>query len=304
MASFFAWLPQVFIEHQRRNSPRVASRKTATRYAGFRAHLDGADAEAAERVDRVAGHDRESGTCLVGDEQFCQGIVLTRSVTLRYSTVIRGPAGPDGHRDRLLRGGLRRQRVRLRHAPRVQGCRPCGAAAGIPVPGGARRRLHLPGQPGPEETVRLGTEKGMLKALGHGGCHHLGRSGPGGHVRGPGDPSAGDADRGRVPGRLRRAARRPAGAVGPATLSTAPMAGGCGGRAGCPVQRQSCRTGNSRSPTTRSPRCNGERGGTDQIRIRAPGLVPVSFTGPMAAALRSRATCRGGSAHRGVLRRR
>lgn len=40
---------------------------------------------------------------------------------------------------------------------------------------------------------------------------------------------------------------------------------------GCPVQRRSCRTVNGRSPPTRSPRCNGERGGTDEIRDGDPG---------------------------------
>lgn len=58
-------------------------------------------------------------------------------------------------------------------------------------------------------------ERACSKPLRHRWRHHLGRPGPGGHVRGPRHASAGDADRGRVPGRLRRAARRPAGAVGP-----------------------------------------------------------------------------------------
>ncbi len=92
------------------------------------------------------------------------------------------------------------------------------------------------------------------------------------HVRAnPGEPDT-DADRGRVPGRLRRAARHPAGA-GRSWCPPSPCssAGGSGGRAGCP-DRRSCRTVNSRSPTTRSPRCNGERGGTDEIR---DGLRPV-----------------------------
>ncbi len=141
-----------------------------------------------------------------------------------------------------------------------------------------------------EETLRLGTGEGMLKALSADRWrHHLGRPGPGGHVRGPRLTSAGDAGRGRFPGGLRRAARRPAGAVGPGARPyladrpaadvvaepVVPSSGGAAGRATAARRR------------ARSPRCNGERGGTDEIRDGAPDPVPDPFRGPAVAALRS-----------------
>lgn len=50
-----------------------------------------------------------------------------------------------------------------------------------------------------------------------------------------------------------------------------------GGRAGCPDRWKSCRTVKGSSPTTRSPRCSGERGGTDEIRD-GPRPVPDQRT--------------------------
>ena len=89
-----------------------------------------------------------------------------------------------------------RQRIRLRHDPRVQGRRSYGAAVGIRVPGGARRRLqHLPGDPGTGGDRASRHQSGHAqRPRAHRWRHHLGRPGPGGDLRRPRRTSAGVAD--------------------------------------------------------------------------------------------------------------
>ena len=93
-------------------------------------------------------------------------------------------ADPDRDRDPQLPGLARSRLLRLRRDLRLPGVRPLAAAIRLRLPGRAWRRLqHLPDLRAREETIKHGSEQGILRALAvTGGGHHQRRDRPRRHL--------------------------------------------------------------------------------------------------------------------------